>query len=271
MEADAHYRSKRMTNLPSDKPRVGRRHFFIPDTQIHKGVGTKHIDFAARAIVKYKPDVIIVIGDWWDMPSLSSYDVPGSKKTRHQSVKRDIDVGNEAFERFVAPMNAYRKLHKDWKPDCHFFFGNHEDRLTRYLETNPKMDGILSLDLMKTPGFKRHDFLKIVSIDGVHYSHYFQNVNTSRPIGGSIQNRLAKIGVSFVQGHTQGFNYARQEYPGGLARNGLVAGSFYTHNEDYRGPQGQGEWRGVIVLNGVRNGDYNIMPLDMDYLRATFG
>ena len=259
-----------MSDLPSDKPMVGRRHLIIPDTQVKRGVGLSHLTFAAKAAIKYLPDVIIILGDWWDMPSLSSYDAPGSRGVSGRRIRADIDVGNKAFLMFAEPIAKFRKAHPKWKPECHFLFGNHEDRLTRTLKEEPRLDGMISLDDMKTPGFIRHQFLKIISIDGVYYSHYFANVNTSKPIGGSVQNRIAKIGRSFVQGHTQGFQYARQEYPGGMARHGLVAGSFYTHNEEYRGVQGRGEWRGIVVLNGVRNGDYNIMPLDMDYLRATF-
>jgi hypothetical protein len=41
-------------------------------------------------------------------------------------------------------------------------------------------------------------------IDGVHYSHYFSNTHSGKPIGGSIDNRLNKIGHSFVAGHEQG-------------------------------------------------------------------
>ena len=257
-------------HLPSESPRVGRRHMIIPDTQVKRGVGLSHLDYAAKAVIKYKPDVLVIIGDWWDMPSLSSYDAPGSKGVSGRRLRGDIDVGNRAFERFITPINEFRKENPKWKPECHFLFGNHEDRLTRLLNTEPKFDGLIGLDDMKTPGFTRHEFLKIISIDGIAYCHYFVNIQSGRPIGGSVQNRIAKIGRSFVQGHTQGFQYARQEYPGGSAKHGLVAGSFYTHSEHYRGPQGKGEWRGIIVLNGVRNGDYNIMPLDLNYLRATF-
>jgi hypothetical protein len=51
----------------------------------------------------------------------------------------------------------------------------------------------------------------------------------------------------------------------------LVAGSFYQHDEDYKGPQGNDHWRGIVVLNEVEDGDYNIMPLGMKYLESTFG
>jgi hypothetical protein len=43
------------------------------------------------------------------------------------------------------------------------------------------------------------------------------------------------------------------------------------HDEDYRGLQSNGEWRGIVVLNEVHNGGYDIMPLSMDYLRRKYG
>src|SRR5688500_1943577 len=121
-----------------------RRHLIVPDTQVRPGVDTKHIDWAARAIVDYKPDVIVVIGDWWDFPSISTHSAPGSKETEGVKVKADIDAGNEAFERLVKPMQRAMKRSKKWKPECHFLFGNHEDRLTRYISRDPKLDGMLT-------------------------------------------------------------------------------------------------------------------------------
>ena len=50
----------------------------------------------------------------------------------------------------------------------------------------------------------------------------------------------------------------------------IVAGSFYQHDEDYRGQQSNGEWRGIVVLNEVHDGKYDIMPLSMDYLRRKY-
>lgn len=253
-----------------------RRHMFIPDPQISPAVPTQHIDWAAQAIVRYKPDVVVVAGDWWDMHSLSSYDRPGSKKMEGARYAADVEVGNEAFERLVAPMETeqarlIRNKEKSWHPRKVITLGNHENRITRALEAEPKYEGVLSLDHLKTPGFERHEFLEIVEIDGIAYSHYFANTHNGRPIGGTITNRLNKIGTSFVQGHEQGFSYGVQKYPGKLTRHGLVAGSFYLHNEGYRGAQGRDEWRGIVVLNEVNSGSYDIMPLSMDYLEKEFG
>ncbi len=252
-----------------------RRHLIIPDPQVRPDEDLTHIDAAANAIVYYQPDVIVHMGDHWDMPSLNRHEEKGSKELEGQRIRDDIDAGNEGFRRLVQPMDAEierlaRNHRKRWEPERHFLFGNHEYRIDRAVSSDPKLEGVLSRDQLDTRGFTRHEFLEIVDIDGIAYSHYFANTHSGRPIGGSIDNRLNKIGRSFVQGHEQGFLYGVRQFPGEITRHGLVAGSFYTHNERYRGAQGTGEWRGIVVLNEVRDGMYDIMPLSMDYLLREF-
>jgi hypothetical protein len=255
---------------------VTTRHLIIPDTQLKPGDDFTHLRWAGEAAVEYLPDTIVVLGDWWDFPSLSTHDAPGSKEAEGRRVKPDIDVGNEGFEVFVEPIRremARRvkgRRHR-WNPACHFLFGNHEDRLTRAIFRDPKWEGLLSLDSLKTPGFTRHPYQTIVEIDGIKYCHFFPNPFSGRPIGGTIVNRLGHIGSSFVQGHQQGFMYASKQYPDHV-KHGLVAGRFYNRNEHYRSADVQAsEWSGIVILNGVRAGDYDLMPLRMDYLREKFG
>lgn len=207
---------------------------------------------------------------------MSSHDKPGSIFTEGRRYKDDVAVGNDAFKRLVTPYRALQarqiaNKHKVYRPSEDFFFGNHEYRIERALQADPKLEGQLSLDHLNTQGYSRHPFLEIVEIDGIAYSHYFANTHSGRPIGGSIDNRLNKIGKSFVQGHEQGLLYGIRQFPGKLTRHGLVAGSFYQHDEHYRGLQGTGEWRGLIILNEVKDGAYDFMSLSMDYLRRKFG
>jgi hypothetical protein len=253
-----------------------RRHLLIPDTQVRPGVPLEHLDWLGQAIIDYKPDVIVHIGDHWDMPSLSRHENPGSKQTEGARILEDINIGNAAFARIVAPMEAeITRLNqghrKRWSPECHFFTGNHEDRITRAVSETPKLEGVISLDSLKIPErFKRHPFLEIAEIDGILFSHYFSNTLSGRPIGGSIDNRLNKIGKSFVQGHQQGLLYGIRQFGGHMVRHGLVAGSFYQHDEHYRDAQSNGEFRGIVVLNEVHDGDYCIMPLTLAYLRKKY-
>lgn len=253
-----------------------RRHLIIPDTQIRAGSDMTHMDWAARAILDYMPDVIVHLGDHFDMPSLSTHDAPGSKEAEGRRVKPDIDAGNEAFARLVAPIQKeiarrVRRKIKGWNPECHFLFGNHEQRLQRAIFRDPKWEGLLTSESLQTPGFQRHEFLKIVELDGIKYCHYFPNPFSGKPIGGTVINRLGHIGGSFVQGHQQGFMYASKQYPDHV-KHGLVCGRFYLGHESYRPADVQNtEWNGIVVLNAVQNGDYDLMPLRVDYLRRKYG
>lgn len=248
-----------------------QRHFIIPDTQVRPGVPTAHIDWIAQAIVDYLPDTVVHIGDHWDMPSLSMHDGPGSMKMEGARYEDDVQAGNDAFERLCAPMEAeqarrVRRKIKQWKPRKLFLFGNHENRIYRAVCNAPKWAGTIGEHHLKTRDFERHPYLERVWQDGILYSHFFQSSHSSHAIGGTIDNRLNKIGASFVQGHEQGFRYGTRIQASGANWHGLVAGSCYLHDEEYRGAQGQGHWRGVVILNEVQNGDYCVMPLTLDYL-----
>lgn len=253
-------------------PREARRHFLIPDCQNKPDIPLDHIDWVAQALVDYAPDVIVNIGDWADVPSLSMHDKAGSKRMEGARYERDIDAANEAFERLNKPMlkkqasQMRRKVRNRWTPEKHYTLGNHENRIQRALDAEPKYTGMIGKHHIHSKGWRVHEFLERVYLDGLVYSHYFQAQNSSFPIGGSIDNRLNKIGESFVQGHQQGFIYGNRVYPTGRTRHGLVAGSCYLHTEDYKGAQGNQHFRGVVVLNEVSDGNYCIMPLSLAYL-----
>jgi hypothetical protein len=74
-----------------------------------------------------------------------------------------------------------------------------------------------------------------------------------------------------VQGHQQGFLYASKQYPDHV-KHGIVCGRFYLHTESYRPTDVQDtEWNGILVLNQVEGGDFDLMPLRMNYLRKKYG
>lgn len=248
-----------------------KRAYIVPDAQIRAGVPTDHIDWIAADIVRRLPDYIIVGGDWWDLDALSSHRSPGDKSGEGKRVLADLEAGNEAFRRLAGPIQAeidrrVRRKITRWNPRRVFMFGNHEHRMQRVLEKDPKWIGLVGDFLMETPGFERIPFNERVWVEGIVFSHFFQSQHSAHAIGGSIDNRLNRIGASFVQFHEQGFRYGARIQASGATWHGLVCGAAYTHREEYRGNQGQRHWRGVVVLNEVRDGNYCIMPLTLDYL-----
>lgn len=219
---------------------------------------TQHLDWISEYIVDRKPDVVIQIGDFWDMASLNPH---RTKKEREgMRYEDDIQSGNAAWRKlWRAPRKAGLKCRRV------FCGGNHEWFIVDAIEEDPKLDGKISLKDLDLDGWEFHDFKEIVDIDGVAYSHFFYHPMTGRPFTGTIDNRLRQLGHSFSMGHQQtllhGIRFVRDR-----AQHGLVAGACYLHDEDYKGPQGNAHWRGVIVKHEVENGDYDPMFVSLNFL-----
>jgi len=173
---------------------------------------------------------------------------------------RDVQAGNEGIEMLRAPA---RKA--GLKTEFHLLRGNHENRIAVAIEEDPRLEGSIGLHDLKSPDWKVHDFLVPVWIDGICYSHYFYQPLTGRPFTGTVDNRLKQIGHSFTMGHQQTLLYGVR-FVASKSQHGLVAGACYLHDEDYKGPQGNAHWRGIVVKHDVRAGSYNPMFVDLEYL-----
>jgi hypothetical protein len=89
---------------------------------------------------------------------------------------------------------------------------------------------------------------------------------TGKSWGGTVASMLNNIGFSFTMGHKQGLGLANKALANGKMIRGLVAGSFYSHDEDYKGPQANNHWRGAIYKHEVKDGNYCLMELSLKYL-----
>jgi len=252
-------------------------HFILPDAQITPGDDTEFVEWAGRYIVDHGAKhgdwntTIIQLGDWWDMQSLSWYD-RGKKVMEGTRVSKDTQAGVDAFERLDEPLQVYNsRRKKKWKPRRVALRGNHEERADRHAEANPQIDTVGVKYLRLPDGWEEVPFLDVEWIDGVAYSHYFYNPNTGRPYSGAnVETRLKTIGHSFTMGHQQGLLVGMRPTLSGLHR-GLVAGSMYPRNPLYLGPQTHEHWRGILVCHAVKNGNYNLMEVDLEFLAQRYG
>ena len=156
------------------------------------------------------------------------------------------------------------------KVERHLLRGNHEDRISRLLETEPWLEGVVGMHLLQSPGWHVHEYLTVLDLDGVLYSHYFYTPTTGRPRAGLASNVLRHVGRSFVMGHRQVHDVAMQELPDGTRRRGIISGAFYQHAEEYLGPQSS-HWRGMLMLTEVQAGDFDVVEVSLDFLRRRFG
>lgn len=247
----------------------------IPDCQIRPGDDLTFLSCIGKYIVEKKPDKVVCLGDFADMPSLSSYDV-GKKSFEGRRYKADIEATHQGMATLLEPLWLYnakmrKTKHSQYVPELIFLLGNHEHRIERAVNNDAKLEGVLQLSDLQYEefGWKVHPFLEVVVIDGVAFSHYFTSGMLGRPCS-SAQQQLTKKHMSCISGHQQGIQIATGHRADGTRLTSIIAGSCYEHDEDYLGPQGNKHWRGIIVLHGVDNGSFDLMPVSLDYLKGKY-
>lgn len=250
------------------------KHLFIPDCQVKPGVPLEHLTWIGKYIVRKKPDVIVCIGDFADMPSLSSYD-KGKKAFEGRRYKADIAAAKKGMDLLLGPLREYnahqRQIKaKQYKPRLVMTLGNHEQRIMRAIENQAELEGMLSYNDLPYQDWEVHDYLKPVFISGVCYTHYMANPMTGNPMAGMASTVLKTVGHSFVVGHSQKLEVATRTLITGEQQWGIVAGACYLHDEDYKGYQGNNHWRGIIMLHRVINGSFDPCFISLDYLRDRY-
>lgn len=245
----------------------GRVHLVIPDSHAIPGKHNKRYEWLGHLINDVKPDVVVDIGDWWDMPSLCSYD-KGTKSFEGRRYRADVDAGLDAQDRM---MHIIRKQKKKL-PRFVRTLGNHEYRIVKAIERDPILEGTVGLnDLMSREyGWEQYDFKDIVEIDGVSYSHYFVSGVMGRPVPNATQLLMKKM-ASCTMGHTHLFDYKVVNNVRGQTLHGLFCGVFQDYKAEYAGQANDVYNKGVCVKRGVTNGSYDLEWISLNRLREAYG
>lgn len=256
---------------------MSSRILVIPDAQVKEGVSTDHLEWCGKYLVEKRPDYVVCLGDFFDFPSLSMYD-KGTLSFEGRRLKADIETGKAAMERMLAPLKELQKQQRDnrkkvYNPKMVFTMGNHCERLMRVCKHSPEFEGFIGYELLELEkhGWEVYDFLKPAEIEGIYFVHYLANPFTGKPYGGSALSMLKNVGKSFVQGHKQILDVSVRPTIDGSMQLGIVAGAFYEHYEHYKGPTGNIHWRGMLMLNNVKEGYGDPCFISIDYLRKKYG
>jgi hypothetical protein len=77
--------------------------------------------------------------------------------------------------------------------------------------------------------------------------------------------------MSCVAGHQQSKQVAYGKRADGQSICGIIAGSFYLHDEDYMDQLSNKHWRGLLMMHEVQDGHFDEMFLSIEYLERKFG
>ena len=247
----------------------------VPDAQVKPGTPTEHLRWLGNYIVAKKPDIIVNIGDFADMESLSSYD-QGKKSFEGRRYRSDIEASHAAMSELFRPLAVWqdqqrRNKKKLYEPELHLTLGNHENRINRAVNDDPKLDGTIGINDLQYEswGWQVHPFLEVINLQGISFSHYFVSGTAGRPAS-TANAQLNKTHNSCIAGHQQGLQIATGKRADGTLLTSVIAGSFYLHSEDYLGAQGNNHWRGALMLHGCENGQFDLNLLPMRYLQEKY-
>lgn len=255
-----------MTNIINTEPKTI---LVIPDSHAHPDYNNDRYKWLAHLILDIKPDHVVDIGDWYDMPSLCSYD-KGTKSFEGRRYKKDIEAGLEA-QQIVHDITRgpKKKLPKFWRT-----LGNHENRINKAINADPVLDGTIgTVDLQsKEYGWEEYGFLVPLELHGITFQHYFTSGVMGRPIGGEnhAKSLITKQFKSCVQGHSHTMDYARRTDAAGNKLHGLVVGVYQDYDSDYAANANKMWDRGVPILRNVENGHYDLEWISLDRIKAAY-
>jgi len=250
-------------------------HMVIPDAHAYPGDDFERFEMAGEFALKMRPDVIVAMGDWADMPSLCMYDY-GKKVYEGRRYYKDCDASRTALDHFERPIREYNrgrgKNHKKgYRPRKVMLIGNHEHRIIKAIEGDSKLDGTISLDDLgyREYGWDVQPFLIPINIDGVYYNHYFVSGVMGNPISGENPSRsiVKKQMASCTAAHSHIMDAGNAAAPNGKMVYGLVGGCFFEHSMAFAEAVEHMYWRGVHLCHNVSDGEYDLDSWSMSRLR----
>lgn len=275
------------SDLPTDTIRqqpkdcAGKTYLIIPDAHFHQG--DKHlyragiIGMVAR---DHAVDAVICMGDWFDCGSLSRHNK--ARQREGNRLELDTIASYDALRLLHAPLIEHNvqcaETHPEamLAPELYYIEGNHEAWMERYLDDHPELEGLIGLDQLgfEDRGWKvfRHPH-EVLELDGVLYTHFWQNPISGRSIGGVNpgRNLLIKLHRSVVQAHTHTFSHHTEPTAKpGQKIHGLVAGCWFWHHARYAGQSNAAWWRGLTLMTMTGPGDFQIQQLRAEALRHDY-
>lgn len=251
----------------------------VPDSHANPFDKNDRYDLLGRFILDRKPEVVVDIGDWADMPSLSSYD-KGKRSFEGRRYKEDIASCVDAHERTWAPTKEYndrakKNRDKQYRPKKISTEGNHNYRITRLTELHPELHGSISTaDLQfEKYGWTVYPYEQPVTINGIVFCHTLPTGVSGQPISGQsiAKTLIQKNHVSCVVGHSHLLDYYYTAGADGRRLHGLNCGVFWDATPDFASSSAHLWWRGLCYLHGAENGSYDLETISMERLRALYG
>lgn len=243
----------------------------LPDAHASPRTSNDRFEWFGNLVCDLKPDFVVDIGDFFDMGSLNTYDSSVKKAFNGVSYKEDIAAGLSAQDLILDPIRRAKRK----RPKFFRCLGNHENRIVRARADDPVLRSTINLSDLQSSyfGWEELPFLERLEIEGVQFSHYFVSGVAGRPVGGEqiAASLLNKNFCSCVQGHSHLFDFAVRKSISGKTMMGLSVGCFIAEPEAWSSGINHTWWSGVVVLNNVEDGCFDLTQISLKSLGERYG
>lgn len=238
----------------------------VGDAHVDDSQNLKRFGLANKLIKAEKPDALVIIGDFLSMNCLSEWDRNKRAKMENKRYDNEIKAGNLALDRLLAGVP---------KMQLEFIEGNHEERLTRYLDIDPTFAGRVGIpaDLaLKARGFVWTPYKQVRTINGISFTHIPCSGN-GKAIGNPnvAQKALKLFHNSVVFGHTHTLDHAAEHRHGSPHLNqALSVGCFFEHVDEYAVGSKTDYWRGLVLLDSYKQNRFDIQTFSLGRMERMF-
>lgn len=239
----------------------------IPDSHAKPDSSLERFKWLGKFIADVQPNYVVDIGDSADMNSLCKHS--STREQRLASYREDIQSYQKAQELLWEPLRSRkRKMPKRFKTQ-----GNHEHRISKFVEEHPLWEGVISeRDLDEAAfGWEVYPFLQPVEIEGIDFCHYYPSGVLNKPIGGDhpAYQILKKRFKSSVSGHDHRFDFKVLRSTG-RSLYGLVSGCYLEDNMAYAGPANALWSSGVSLLEVIAPGEFDLNWISINRLKSEY-
>lgn len=213
-----------------------------------------------KVVKKFKPHLILLIGDFLTVDCLSAWDKNKKKVMEGKRFKKEMDKGNMALD-------IIQGFHKG---KIVYLEGNHEDRVERYLDLIPTFDGVVNIPIqlkLAERGIQWVKYKDFVNINGISFIHIPISGN-GRPISGADMTgkALKMFNNSVVFGHTHSLKIDHNTRHNSTMNIALNVGCFFEEDHDYTEGTVKDYWKGLVLLETNKPNHFDFTTVSMDVI-----
>ena len=163
----------------------------LPDIHTKLAI-SKEYKVVKKYIAANNPDEIVILGDFMEVEAFSAWD----------SKKRMLMEGRRYAKEVAFANKELDFLQKHCKKIT-FIEGNHENRVERYIEENPELDGIINIPIvlkLKERGIEWFTEGEFYKISKMYFTH---GISTTQA---HAKATMMKIGANICYGHTHRYD-----------------------------------------------------------------